>query len=188
MSGLITVLIGKSASGKTTILKELVKKGHKQIITYTTRPPRIGEKQGEAYNFISQEEFTKKIEDGFFAEYQSFDAEKGRWYYGSAKKDYIGDKIVILTPQGLVKIKHNLNDDIFCIYLFSNRATIKKRLQERKDNKEEVERRIKSDYIDFKNAEILADKIVYNNLNSPIKDIIEKIDLMVREKKNEIDT
>ena len=92
---MITVIVGKTASGKTTVLNELVKKGYERIITYTTRPPRKGEKQKKTYNFISEEEFLKKIQDGFFAEYEYFDTAEGRWYYGSATNDYTDGKIVI---------------------------------------------------------------------------------------------
>ena len=47
-------LIGKTASGKDTIAKELVNKyGYKRIVTYTTRPIRDGEKEGVNYYYIS---------------------------------------------------------------------------------------------------------------------------------------
>ena len=48
------ILIGKTASGKDTILNQLVKKhGYKKIVTYTSRPMRKGEKQDVTYHFIS---------------------------------------------------------------------------------------------------------------------------------------
>ena len=34
------VLIGKSCSGKDTVVKELKKMGYESIVTYTTRPMR----------------------------------------------------------------------------------------------------------------------------------------------------
>ena len=170
---MITVIVGKTASGKTTVLNELVKKGYERIITYTTRPPRKGEKQKKTYNFISEEEFLKKIQDGFFAEYEYFDTAEGRWYYGSATNDYTDGKIVILTPTGLSKIKQLY--DTFSIYLYSNRSTILKRLKDRKDKKQEAERRIRSDNLDFKEVENQVDKIVYNNLGSEIDSVVDKI-------------
>ena len=51
---MIYVLIGESGSGKDTIAKELSKLGYKQVISYTTRPPRYtGE---DTHIFIPPEE------------------------------------------------------------------------------------------------------------------------------------
>lgn len=72
------------------------------------------------------------------------------------------------------------------IYIYSNLSTIKRRLFYRKDNKDEIERRINSDNIDFKNADILADKIVYNNDENDLYEVIEKI-ISLYKKMNERD-
>ena len=48
------VLCGESASGKSTIEKILCKEyGYKKVTSYTTRSPRVGEKDGVDYHFIS---------------------------------------------------------------------------------------------------------------------------------------
>ena len=54
------ILIGASASGKTEVAKTLAKKYNiTKIVTYTTRAPRINERNGVDYNFVSVEEFAK---------------------------------------------------------------------------------------------------------------------------------
>ena len=63
----IIVLAGKSASGKNFVARKLEEHGYKSITTYTTRPKRKGEKQDITYHFISDDEFNKKINEGFFA-------------------------------------------------------------------------------------------------------------------------
>lgn len=45
----------------------------------------------------------------------------------------------------------------------------------RGDNKEEADRRVTSDISDFYKAELLADKIVYNNWNSNIDEVVKNI-------------
>ena len=81
----ILILVGKTASGKDTILNQLVKKhGYKKIVTYTSRPMRKGEKQDVTYHFISSQEFQKMIGQGLFAEYKTYNTEFGVWYYGTA--------------------------------------------------------------------------------------------------------
>ena len=86
----ILILIGKTASGKDKTVSELVSKhGFKKVITYTTRPMRKGEEQDITYHYILEEEFKQKIEDGFFAEWKSYNTEFGTWYYGSACGFYL---------------------------------------------------------------------------------------------------
>ena len=79
----IIVLAGKSASGKNFVARKLEEHGYKTVVTYTTRPKRKGEKQDITYHFISDEEFNKKIDGGFFAEWKSYITNEGVWYYGS---------------------------------------------------------------------------------------------------------
>ena len=182
----ILILIGKTASGKDKTVSELVSKhGFKKVITYTTRLMRKGEKQDIAYHYISEEEFKQKIEDGFFAEWKSYDTEFGIWYYGSALEDLekADDKsVIILTPSGYRDVKRKLpNKNITAIYIYANNETIKKRLIKRGDNKEEAERRILHDNEDFKGFEKEANRIVYNNYDDNIDIVVNKILQVVKQ-------
>ena len=88
------ILLGKTASGKDTIVNYLVKNlGYKKLTTYTTRPMRPGEVQNLQYHFISEEDFKEKISHGFFLEYKTYHTEFDDWYYGSAMEDYEKSKI-----------------------------------------------------------------------------------------------
>ena len=75
------------------------------------------------------------------------------------------------------------------IYLYSNLNTIKYRLKFRGDDLKEVERRISSDIKDFKDAEMLADRIIYNNLNDNIDNVVENVlcwyKKILKERRNE---
>ena len=52
---MLTVVLGKTCSGKTAVVRELCKKyNYSKIVTYTTRPMRNGEKDGVDYNFIEK--------------------------------------------------------------------------------------------------------------------------------------
>ena len=84
------ILVGKSCSGKDTIRNKLVAyHGFKKMVTYTDRPPRRGEKDGEAYHFVSPEEFEQMISTGFFLEWKEYHTVDGVWHYGSALDDYV---------------------------------------------------------------------------------------------------
>ena len=184
----ILILIGKGASGKDTILNQLVTKhGYKKIVTYTSRPMRKGEKQDVTYHFTSSEEFQKMIEQGLFAEYKTYNSEFGVWYYGTALDDLekADDKsIIILTPDGYKDVINKLSKKPISIYLYANNSTIKKRLKKRGDDPKEAERRISHDNEDFKGIENEVDKIVYNNDGTNIDDVVQKILKYVSEVKN----
>ena len=67
MGDKMLILIGPSASGKTEVAKLLAKKYNiTKIVTYTTRKPRINERNGIDYNFISLEEFANLSSENFF--------------------------------------------------------------------------------------------------------------------------
>ena len=84
--------------------------------------------------------------------------------------------VIILEPQSYRDIKNELPDkDIACIYLYANNSTIKKRLEKRGDNPNEVIRRMESDNEDFKGFENEANRIVYNNDGTNIDEVIKKI-------------
>lgn len=176
---MLTIITGKSGSGKSTIVKELKKYGFHPILTTTTRPMREGETQDVDYHFSSEDDFLEKVKQNYFVEYKSYNTKFGTWYYGSAREDIIkaGDKdIIILTPNGyrdLLKEYPNLKHRL--IYIYVNNQTIKNRLLKRGDKKEEADRRLRQDYDDFKGVENLAHRIVYNNDGDELKNVVDKI-------------
>lgn len=180
------IILGKTVSGKDTIVNELVAKhGFKKLVAYTTRPIRKKEIPDVTYHYISEQEFLQKVQQGFFAEHKAYKTEEGIWYYGSAIRDY--DKanekcVIILTPSGLKDIL-KLKIEFFSIYVYANNTTIKHRLTKRGDKKEEAERRLRQDNLDFKGVEHIVDKIIYNNETDVLEDVISKIIKLI-EKKN----
>lgn len=185
-------LMGKTASGKTFVREELVKKhNYKRIITYTTRPMRKNEKQDITYHFISTDEFLEKINSGFFAEWKDYVTADGLFYYGTALEDCENaddNSVIILTPDGIRDLKRK-GINVVTIYLYSNLSTISRRLAFRGDKESEIDRRIKADLQDFHNADILADRIVYNNLSDEIDDVVSSVDYwyrkILKERQNE---
>lgn len=173
------IIIGKTASGKDTILKKLVTKhGYKKITTYTSRPMRQGEKQGVTYHFVPEDDFKEKVDNNFFAEWKTYSTEFGIWYYGTALEDLenADDKTaIILTPDGYRDIVSRLSTKPKVIYIYANNSTIKQRLLARGDDKNEAQRRLEHDNIDFKGVENEVDRIFYNNKDSNIDDVVKDI-------------
>ena len=174
----LLVLMGKSCSGKDTIANELVKYGYENLVSYTTRPMRDDEIQDQTYHFISEDEFINKINNGFFLEYRKYLSANanGLWYYGTAKEDYEKESkmVSILTPDGVnTLISKGINPKV--IYIYANQITIKNRLLKRGDNKEEAERRMKADNVDFRGAEMLANRIIYNNEGKELSEVVNEV-------------
>lgn len=100
----------------------------------------------------------------------------GLWYYGTAKKDYEKDckMVSILTPDGVnTLISKGINPKV--IYIYANQTTVKNRLLKRGDNKEEAERRMKADNVDFRGAEMLANRIIYNNEGKELSEVVNEV-------------
>ena len=175
----ILILVGKTASGKDTILNQLVKKHvKKKKNTTNSRPMRKSEKQKVTYHFISSKKKKKMIEQGLFAEYKTYNTEFGVWYYGTALVDLenADDKsVIILTPDGYRDVVNKLSKKPISIYLYANNATIKKRLMARGDDPKEAERRVLHDNDDFKGIENEVDRIVYSNESDTIEGAVQKI-------------
>ena len=179
MDKTLIIICGKTASGKTRIVSELVKNhGFKKIITFTTRPKRENEKEGIDYHFISDEDFKQKIQDGFFAEWKIYKTKFGEWYYGTSLEDLENadeKSVIILTPDGYRDVVKMMETKPKSIYIYASARTICARLKKRGDNAEEVQRRILSDNEDFKDFYLEVDKIVYNNDGTKIEDVVNKI-------------
>ena len=158
------IIIGKSGSGKSTVVDELTKLGYKKVLTDTTRPMRHGEVQGVDYNFLSQEEFDLNKENGVYAEDVVYNASFGQVSYGSKKEDYLNsdDKsVIILNPYGLLMADENdcLNH-VFKVYLRLTDELILERLSKRGDSMKEVQRRLLTDEVDFANMESHCDLVI----------------------------
>jgi guanylate kinase len=153
------ILVGESASGKSTIEKELVKLGYNKIVSYTSRPLRDGEVNGIDYNFISKEKFEELKQNSFFAEVGEY---RG-WYYGSAKDDCTNDKVAVLTPHGLRQMKSIDGLDITSFYINVPRRDRLIKILQRGDNIEECYRRSLSDVGQFDGIEDEVDYVIEND-------------------------
>ena len=71
-TGPIVVLSGPSGCGKTTVVERLVRESSVALVkavSATTRPPRIGEVHGQAYYFLADDEFRRRLENNEFLEH-----------------------------------------------------------------------------------------------------------------------
>jgi guanylate kinase len=83
--GKIFYMMGKSASGKDTIYKRILTECGflKEVVLYTTRPMRDGEKEGKEYHFTTQEGMEAFLEQGKVIEIRTYQTVAGPWSYAT---------------------------------------------------------------------------------------------------------
>ena len=179
---MIIVLLGASSSGKSTIENELATHhGFEKIISYTTRQPRESEENGKDYYFVDNDTFNEILDRGLFAEHDEYSQNR---LYGTLKSDYVeGNKVVVLTPNGLRQLKKNCpNEDIFTVLVESSLGTRIKRYVDRCnvnkfnfDDADEIFARINRDFGMFLGLEKEVDLVVHNDEGTDIKDLVAEI-------------
>jgi guanylate kinase len=143
------IIAGPGASGKDYLAEKLMEMGLKKSVSYTTRPKRDGEVNGETYNFITREKFEEMISNDEFYEYEVFLED---WYYGSTIKDWNECNLFIKTVGGVSQVREEDRKDCFVVYLDIDEDIRYDRLLERKDV-DSVNRRINADKEDFRKFE-----------------------------------
>lgn len=171
------VLCGKSAAGKNYFLRLLTELGMRQVVTYTTRPIREGERDEVDYHFIPDWLFDKLQSDNFFAETTEYQVANGEtWKYGSAVSDYLDDSnsVIILNPIGIKELKKK-NISMCVFFLNAKENTRMYRLKKRGDDKNEIARRIRADDEDFKDISKYAQYVVITDSGIDAKCLAKEI-------------
>ncbi len=84
--GKLFYLMGKSASGKDSLLADLrafFGDRLRSVVLYATRPIRTGETDGKSYHFLTNEEFRKKEAAGEVIESRLYHTVYGPWIYAT---------------------------------------------------------------------------------------------------------
>ena len=145
--GLILILSAPSGAGKTSLCRELFKAfpDMKESVSYTTRAPRQGEVEGEAYHFVSDEIFDRMIAEDAFAEWAEVHGNK----YGTAlatleeaRKNGI-DLVLDIDCQGAMRLKEQFDGGVYVFIMPPSMEELRRRLEHRSSDAQEViERRI----------------------------------------------
>src|SRR5438445_2277688 len=111
--GILFVISAPSGAGKTTLVDALRKTSEfVYSVSCTTRPARVGEAEGEDYQFLAESEFTARVRAGEFLEH----AQVHSHYYGTLLKPITEnlrngrDVLIDIDTQGAANIR-DLKDD-----------------------------------------------------------------------------
>lgn len=107
------IIVGKSASGKDYFKKLLQKKGLKLDISYTTRKRRDHETDGVHYNFVSDDEFRKLVDDKKMVQWQDFNGSK----YGTHIDMWNECDVFIMNVSGLRQLTPELRQQAMVYYM-----------------------------------------------------------------------
>lgn len=147
--GLLFIISAPSGAGKTSLCKEVVKlfSNLYHSVSYTTRLPRPGEKDGEDYLFVSKDKFQKMIDDRRFVEWAEIHGNR----YGTtidSLKEYRHkgiDIILDIDGQGGRQLKNEYPDGIYVFILPPSWKDLEERLRLRStDSDEDIEKRLRN--------------------------------------------
>ena len=160
----IIAIVGKSCTGKSELERRLANRGYHKATSYTTRPMRIGEVDGEDYYFISKEKFFEMEQNGELLEKTSYEVSGSTWYYGLGVGSFKDDvtNILVVNPSGLFQLLDNekITDRIYVVFLHSElKDRINRYLLREKVDKSNLEKyvvlidRVLQDEKDFESVE-----------------------------------
>lgn len=148
MKGKIIILSAPSGTGKSTVIHRLMENAALNLgfsISATSRKPRNGETDGKDYYFITEEEFTARIERGEFVEYEEVYAGT---HYGTLKSeiervcDSGRNLIMDIDVKGGINVKKLYGDRALSIFLAPpGMEILEKRLRGRGTDDEQTIRR-----------------------------------------------
>lgn len=184
--GQIFIVAAPSGAGKTSVITSVISKLKpiipiERVVTFTTRPIRVGEINGVDYNFLSQEDFLAKKNNGFFLETTKYN----EYCYGSPismiQDIKNGKSFVIITDiNGANNLKKNIIPDAVTIWItVPSIQELRKRLEKRQtDSAEVVEKRLKiaAQEMEREAKEKTFNYHVQNNkLDAAVNDVIKII-------------
>ena len=133
-------IIGRTASGKDTMANYLAKeKELKAVVSYTNRPIRDNENDGEEHYFVSDDEMKEILETKDIAAYTKIEdpnsGTKG-YEYCATMEEVKNSDVYLIDPIGFKKLEEELhgNDDsnndivLFAVYCYASYNTRYRRL------------------------------------------------------------
>ena len=181
--GLLIIYSGPSGVGKSTVRQEFFKDESLKLtysISMTTRLPRVGEKDGVDYFFVTRDEFMKAVEDGELLEHAEY---VGNCY--GTPKSYVdklrkkGKNVILeIDIEGAKQVMAKEPDCVSIFLVPPTIATLRKRIKGRgSDSKEVIDKRI-----EVAKKEI-AQKDIYKYVvvSDTIEETAERIKQIIKE-------
>ena len=131
----VFVITGPSGAGKGTLISGLVERvqGLEIAVSATTRPRRPGEVDGREYWFLSEDEFTSKVDEGAFLEWVPY---VSGHRYGTLRSEIerISDEgktcVLELELDGALRVQEDVPGSV-TIFIAADVPELERRLRDR---------------------------------------------------------
>lgn len=176
-------IIGNMGSGKSTVYNMLQTTILHNIIDFdlefTDRDARENETDGKDYHFVSNDIFNELNDKNMLVGVTGFDTVHGKFRYGSERYVWCKNKssIIVTNPTAVTRLKENssIPQNIKVIYLHCPEILARKRLSQRGDSPEEINRRLSDDQSAFADAM----KYVDIKIDTSLYDIGDIVNMLV---------
>jgi guanylate kinase len=174
--GNLFVIAAPSGAGKTSLTCALLERepGIRLSVSYTTRPPRPGEREGSHYHFIDQGRFDALKAAGEFLEYAHV---HGNWYATSAtwlKSEVAAGRDVLLEIdwQGAAQVRKLVPESVQVFILPPSLASLQQRLVTRgQDDAATIARRLNVAKDEIRHCEDFDYVIINQDFASAVDDL-----------------
>jgi guanylate kinase len=162
------VLAGTSGAGKGTIGARL-RAGDPELhwsVSWTTRDPRAGEREGVDYHFVTREQFERLRDSGGFLEwFEVYGDLKGTpIQYVRDELDAGHDVMLEIDVQGALAVKQALPEALLVFVRAPSRQEQRRRLEARgSETEESIERRLARAEAEEKVAREQFDVLIVND-------------------------
>lgn len=181
-SGKVVVVSGPSGVGKTSIIREALRRtGASFGVSATTRRPRPGEQSGVDYYFMDRKTFQDMVEHGEMLEWAEVYGE----FYGTpgqpvSEAIHSGGTIVLdVDVQGARTVHARLPDAAFVLILPPSDAELARRLRRRRSEPEEdIQRRLERaqrEVAAAKESGIYRSTVINDDLEQAICQVVDII-------------
>ncbi len=179
--GLLVVISGPSGVGKDTLIERLRELDPRlqYSISYTTRKPRPGEKDGVSYFFASRQKFEELVAQGFFLEHAVYNGN----YYGTPaaaveEARAAGRDILLkIEVQGAAQVRKRAPDGVFIFIAPPSKEELVRRqeLREGAVPDDDMVERLKIAETEMKHASEYDHVVVNDDLERAVAEVLEII-------------
>jgi len=176
VKGNVFIVCAPSGAGKTSLVRELLARDPNVhlSVSYTTRSPRPGERDGHDYHFVARPVFQAMLERGEFLE----SAEVHGNLYGTsqawieADRSHGHDIVLEIDWQGAQQVRKLIPDAIGIFILPPSLDMLRQRLMGRgQDSTAVIERRLKAARGEIAHLEEFDYVIINNNFDYAVEDL-----------------